>query len=64
MLSGEGDEAELTSTFAREVAFATHHAIHHNAMIAAIAASFGVTIPAGFGKAPSTVNHERTGAAS
>lgn len=63
MLSGEGDETELTSTFAREVAFATHHAIHHHAMMAAIASSFGLAIPAGFGKAPSTVNHERTAGA-
>lgn len=62
MLSDEGEEAELTSTFAREVAFATHHAIHHNAMIAAIATSFGLPVPPGFGKAPSTVNHERAGA--
>jgi hypothetical protein len=59
MLSGSGDEAELTSTLARELAFATHHAIHHHAMMGAIAAEFGIHAGPEFGKAPSTINHER-----
>ena len=59
MVSAEGEEAELRSTFGRELAFATHHATHHFAMIASIAAEFGVEIPSGFGKAPSTIHNER-----
>lgn len=58
MLSGDGREVELVSTLARELAFAAHHAVHHHAMIAAIAQRHGVTPPAEFGKAPSTINHE------
>jgi uncharacterized damage-inducible protein DinB len=59
MTSGEGDEVELRSTFGRELAFATHHAIHHLAMMRAIAAEFGVVLDDAFGKAPSTVHHEQ-----
>lgn len=58
MLSGAGDEATLSSTLARELAFATHHAIHHHAMIASIAREHGVEPPHGFGRAPSTLHHE------
>jgi uncharacterized damage-inducible protein DinB len=58
MISGAGDEAVLTSTLGRELAFATHHAIHHHAMIASIAREHGVEPPAGFGRAPSTLHHE------
>ena len=59
MVSAEGAEASLGSTLARELAFAVHHAVHHNAMIASIAGELGIACPAGFGKAPSTANHER-----
>jgi len=62
MLSAEGETADLRSTLAREFAFATHHAIHHCAMMASIASELGQSIPEGFGKAPSTRNYERTGA--
>jgi uncharacterized damage-inducible protein DinB len=58
MVKGDGTEAVLTSTIGRELAFATHHAVHHQAMIKAIAGEFGVEIPGVVGKAPSTVNHE------
>jgi len=60
MLSGEGDEAELASTLGRELAFASHHAVHHYAMIRAIAADLGLEAPEEFGKAPSTISHERS----
>ena len=62
MISGEGREAVLRSTVAREVAFATHHGVHHVAMMKAIAAEMGVELDADIGKAPSTINYERTGA--
>lgn len=60
MLSGEGTEAELPSNVAREVAFATHHGIHHVAMMKAIAGEMGVTLSDEIGKAPSTIQHERS----
>ncbi len=59
MLAGDGSFAELDSTLPREVFFAMHHAIHHHAIMGAIAAEQGLPVPAGFGKAPSTVNHEQ-----
>ncbi len=59
MLTSGGATAELPSTMARELAFAAHHAIHHHAMIGAIARVFGVEVPGEFGKAPSTIEHER-----
>lgn len=60
MVNADGCEAVLGSTLERELAFAAHHAIHHQAMIAAMAREFGLATPEGFGKAPSTVIHERT----
>lgn len=59
MLSGDGQEAELDSTLGRELAFATHHAVHHHAMMGAIAAELGIQVGPEFGKAPSTLHHER-----
>lgn len=58
MLNAEGAEAELSSTLGRELAFATHHAVHHLAMMKAIAGEFGIEIAGTVGKAPSTVHHE------
>ncbi|HYF13697.1 MAG TPA: hypothetical protein VD971_01345 [Phycisphaerales bacterium] len=58
MVKGDGTEAVLASTIGRELAFATHHAVHHQAMIKAIAGEFGVEMPGAVGKAPSTANHE------
>lgn len=55
MLDADGREALLASTLGRELAFATHHAVHHQAMMKAIAAEFGVATDACFGMAPSTV---------
>lgn len=59
MLTSAGDEAELGSTLERELAFASHHAVHHHAMMAAIASELHHPVPDGFGKAPSTLNHQR-----
>ena len=58
MLSGDGCCCDLSTTLGRELAFAAHHGVHHNAMIKAICAEIGVETPEGFGKAPSTINHE------
>lgn len=60
MLTGDGVESEFETTFGREIAFAGHHAVHHFAMVGAIASEHGVTAPDGFGKAPSTINFETT----
>lgn len=59
MISGDGREMVLASTRGRELAFATHHAIHHLAMMRAIAGEFGIELPDAVGKAPSTINFER-----
>lgn len=58
MVDPTGREALVRSTLARELAFATHHAVHHHAMIGAIAAERGLPAPQQFGKAPATVHHE------
>lgn len=59
MVTGDGTETELDSTLARELAFASHHAIHHHAMLGAIAAELGVPVSEDFGKAPSTISYEK-----
>ncbi|MBL4809236.1 MAG: hypothetical protein JKY43_04155 [Phycisphaerales bacterium] len=58
MCSGDGQCAELGTTRAREIFFALHHAIHHNAILKAIAGEFKITLDDGFGMAPSTINFE------
>jgi len=55
----------LTSTIGRELGFAAHHSIHHMALIKIIATqSAGLSadhdLPADFGRAPSTVQHDRS----
>lgn len=57
MLAADGRESLLVSSIGRELAFAAHHAVHHHAMIAAIARSMGLEVPAEFGVAPSTAHH-------
>jgi hypothetical protein len=58
MVAGDGCCATLHTSLGRELAFATHHAVHHQAMMRAIAGEFGVDLAPSFGKAPSTINHE------
>ena len=60
MMAADGTNATMKTTLGRELAFAAHHAQHHLAMIAAIAREQGATVPCGLGKAPSTLNFERT----
>jgi uncharacterized damage-inducible protein DinB len=44
----------------RELAFVVSHTVHHNALIAVMAKLLGVTVPAAFGYAPSTIAHQRS----
>lgn len=64
MLSGDPQEFQLSSTIPRELGFAAHHAIHHLAMVKIIALESlqlpPETLPADFGKAPSTIVHEHS----
>ena len=46
------------SSVARETMYAIGHAIHHYALIAVMCGLLGVQLPAGFGFAPSTLQHE------
>lgn len=59
MISGDGTEVQLGSTLGRELAFATHHAVHHQAMIRSIALELGAVVDSQFGRAPSTIHFER-----
>lgn len=59
MISGDGSELQLSSTLGRELAFATHHAVHHQAMMRSIAIELGVAVAPHFGRAPSTIHFER-----
>jgi len=58
MVASDGETADLESSRARELFFAMHHAIHHNATIKAIAVELGIDCEDCFGKAPSTINFE------
>lgn len=60
MLAGDGTEATLDSSVGRELHFAFHHAVHHHAMMKAIALEFGVEPHAEFGVAPSTIQFVRS----
>jgi hypothetical protein len=50
----------LTSSSAeRELAQLASHTVHHYAIIAMVLSVVGVSVPAGFGVAPSTLRHEK-----
>jgi uncharacterized damage-inducible protein DinB len=54
----ELDTAPLIgSTVGRELMYAVAHAIHHYALIAVMCGMLGVSVPAGFGVAPSTLKY-------
>lgn len=55
----ECGEAWLTSTFERESRFLISHTVHHMALIAVLLRAEGVSIPADFGVAPSTLKHRK-----
>jgi uncharacterized damage-inducible protein DinB len=60
MLGEDGLRVSMCSTVGREVAFVFSHTIHHQAMIGGMARHLGVAVPAGFGRAPSTIAHDGT----
>lgn len=51
-------EVDLETSLGRELAFVTHHAVHHHAIIRVIAAEQGVDLGDAFGRAPATVQAE------
>ncbi|KAL0589701.1 hypothetical protein ABG067_002250 [Albugo candida] len=63
MLSADGTECEIPSTLGREMAFAVHHCIHHNATIKQILLrnfpSCIDQLSSDFGTAPSTANFHK-----
>jgi hypothetical protein len=48
----------IGSTIGRELMYAVAHAIHHYALIAVMCGMLEVSVPAGFGVAPSTLKHQ------
>jgi len=47
------------STVGREIMYAVAHAVHHYALIGVMGGIMGLTMPAGFGVAPSTLKHQQ-----
>jgi uncharacterized damage-inducible protein DinB len=52
-----GSQVSL-STVRREVMYVVAHAVHHYALIGVMAGVMGMSLPAGFGVAPSTLKHQ------
>jgi len=53
-----GGSQTSESTVGREVMYAVAHAVHHYALIGIMCGLMGVPLPAGFGVAPSTLQHQ------
>jgi len=53
------ESSVVNSSYEREVMFSISHAVHHYALIAMIGRSLGVTLPEGFGVAPSTMHYRK-----
>lgn len=47
------------STIGREIMYSVAHAVHHYALIGVMGGIMGLTLPAGFGIAPSTLKHQQ-----
>ena len=47
-----------TSSIGREIMYSVAHAVHHYALIGIMGGMMGLTLPAGFGVAPSTLKHQ------
>ena len=52
------------STVGREIMYSVAHAVHHYALIGIMCAVMGLTMPAGFGVAPSTLKHQNEAASA
>ena len=52
------------SSVGREIMYAVAHAVHHYALIGVMGGIMGLTLPAGFGVAPSTLKHQQATAAT
>lgn len=55
-----GGSQNAIASVGRELMYAVAHAVHHYALIGIIANLQGVPLPAGFGVAPSTIQHQQT----
>jgi uncharacterized damage-inducible protein DinB len=49
---------ESPSTVGREIMYSVAHAVHHYALIGVMAGILGLSMPPGFGVAPSTLKHQ------
>ena len=61
MTAADADHVSLPSTVLRELAFVTHHGIHHHAMIKLLARAHGIELSGEFGRAPSTLRADAEG---
>lgn len=52
--------ARVATTPDRELAFVVSHTVHHNAIIGIMVKLLGAEVPAEFGYAPSTIQHNRS----
>jgi hypothetical protein len=59
----QGSQASPSSV-GREIMYSVAHTVHHYALIGIMGGVMGVTMPPGFGVAPSTVKHQRETAAT
>lgn len=59
----QGTQASPSSV-GREIMYSVAHAVHHYALIGIMGGIMGVTMPPGFGVAPSTLKHQRETAAA
>ncbi len=55
------DSQTASSTVSREIMYVVAHAVHHYALIGIMCGLMGVSLPAGFGVAPSTLKHQLEG---
>lgn len=59
METGEQDGSWAASSLRRELQFVLSHSVHHFALIAVICNQDGISTPANFGVAPSTLNFDQ-----
>lgn len=58
VMAGKDGSPVVKSTLAREAMYAVAHAIHHFALIKVLCELLHVSVPEGFGVAPSTLHYE------